>query len=405
MSIGINEMMPGARNCFQQWAKVKQGEEVVILTDTSVDPWVIEAYRIAAEELTDRVYVLSMNLAMGGSDLNKLVDYLTCKRWPNFVGKSILNADVVLIATIFTHHLLIGDFGIENASDLRDKFGVRGIKTSILSREGLSSEWSRYPADLTNGIKKFAHEAIRRATNGDYENAKVRVTDPEGTDLAFTGFSFGTSSTFAMAGKETFMIDWQNPVVGTNPSKPEPNAEGRLVSSSLHVGPIPTIEITIEKGKAVNLKGGGAIGKKWKMAWEKWKDLSSLKRRETYRHEGPGVNWLEEMMWGTHPKAIRLDKSWQGSPAAHGWMGGTRRSGILHFGFGGGYHENYHHRDIELLFPTVQINNELIIEEGRLIVLDWPETRALASQYGDPDELLTEDWIPSYPKNWMPTES
>ena len=38
-----------------------------------------------------------------------------------------------------------------------------------------------------------------------------------------------------------------------------------------------------------------------------------------------------------------------------------------------------------------------LIEKGRLVSLDNPEVRALASRYGNPDQLLTEDWRPEIP--------
>ena len=38
-----------------------------------------------------------------------------------------------------------------------------------------------------------------------------------------------------------------------------------------------------------------------------------------------------------------------------------------------------------------------LLEKGHMTSLDNPEVRALASRYGDPDYLLTEDWIPEVP--------
>jgi len=38
-----------------------------------------------------------------------------------------------------------------------------------------------------------------------------------------------------------------------------------------------------------------------------------------------------------------------------------------------------------------------LIDNGRLTSLDNAEVRALASRYGDPDQLLAEDWRPEIP--------
>jgi hypothetical protein len=38
-----------------------------------------------------------------------------------------------------------------------------------------------------------------------------------------------------------------------------------------------------------------------------------------------------------------------------------------------------------------------IVNKGRMNSLDSPEVRALTSRYGDPKELLAEDWVPEIP--------
>ena len=43
-----------------------------------------------------------------------------------------------------------------------------------------------------------------------------------------------------------------------------------------------------------------------------------------------------------------------------------------------------------LLRPTIRLNGELICERGRLSALDDPRVRAIASKYGDPDQLLAQ---------------
>lgn len=38
-----------------------------------------------------------------------------------------------------------------------------------------------------------------------------------------------------------------------------------------------------------------------------------------------------------------------------------------------------------------------LTDKGRITAMDDPEVRQLASRYGDPDELLREDWVPAIP--------
>jgi hypothetical protein len=54
------------------------------------------------------------------------------------------------------------------------------------------------------------------------------------------------------------------------------------------------------------------------------------------------------------------------------------------------------------MFPTYEITTKerktiKVIDNGRLTALDDPEVRELARKYGDPDEILKEDWIPRIP--------
>lgn len=50
-----------------------------------------------------------------------------------------------------------------------------------------------------------------------------------------------------------------------------------------------------------------------------------------------------------------------------------------------------------LLPPGVWVLSRYVIENGRLTALDHPEVRELAAKYGDPDEILREDWVPQIP--------
>ncbi len=94
------------------------------------------------------------------------------------------------------------------------------------------------------------------------------------------------------------------------------------------------------------------------------------------------------------------------------------RSGVIHWGLGVSrnssalpavrewYEENkpavsgHHH--IHTYFNTMDFTMEdgqqlRYIDKGHLTLLDDPEIREIASKYGDPDEILTEKWIPAVP--------
>jgi hypothetical protein len=47
-------------------------------------------------------------------------------------------------------------------------------------------------------------------------------------------------------------------------------------------------------------------------------------------------------------------------------------------------------------YVTFEVDGEKLVDRGHLTVLDDPEVRRVAAKYGDPDELLREDWIPEF---------
>jgi hypothetical protein len=125
----------------------------------------------------------------------------------------------------------------------------------------------------------------------------------------------------------------------------------------------------------------------------------------------PGLFWLWEVAIGTNPKITRPAGIELLSSGGFEWE--RRRSGVIHLGFGTRWRGSeevwagergllYGHLHIHLLFPTFTIFSRDgeprdIIRNGRLTALDDPEVRDLASRYGNPDQLLSEDWIPSIP--------
>jgi hypothetical protein len=168
--------------------------------------------------------------------------------------------------------------------------------------------------------------------------------------------------------------------------------------------PFPQIKIYIEKGKIQEIKGGGPYGEAWKKLHE---STLNIKYPE---FPDKGLFWLWEMAIGTNPKVRRPNSVLR--------LSGTNeversRSGVIHVGFGTRWRGEserwaatnglpYGHLHVHLLFPTYVIKTKTgqeitVIENGHLTVLDDPEVRELAKKYGDPDELLKEDWIPKIP--------
>ena len=177
---------------------------------------------------------------------------------------------------------------------------------------------------------------------------------------------------------------------------------GTFVSDHLHAGRIPRIEMEIEGGRVVNVKGGGKIGAWMRDYYAKYEDV------EYPLFPGSGVNWVEYAVWGFYPvpdfKPLpeTADMAWSGKMWANNI---DLKAGVVHLAMGtaaGGFtakftKENgypFHHKDFVLFRPTLTVDGETIIDAGHLTALDDPQIRAVAAKYGDPDKLLKQTWHP-----------
>jgi hypothetical protein len=67
----------------------------------------------------------------------------------------------------------------------------------------------------------------------------------------------------------------------------------------------------------------------------------------------------------------------------------------------------YGHLHIHLLLPSLEIETRrgkrvTVLERGHMAVLDDPEVRRAAAEFGDPDQMLRADWQPGIPGITLP---
>lgn len=409
MAIQLSDMMKGTLNCARNVCPIKQGESVLLVADTTTDPLIIEAYRIAYMSEGGVVSVITIPANGAGSTpseitLNTLVGLI-----PSVVVGAIKEADLCINLSGYAD--MHGIYGTGHSKyglsplDFWEKYHTRMLSVVISNKEALASDWATYPQPLFQYLNYKAHEHLFQAVGGDFDHAKVHVTDPQGTDISFEGFKMCTRGDIKDVNGTSPINTFGTEQVGFIPYEPKPdgaNANGVIVSTSIHPGAVPKMTAYVENGRVVRLEGGGEVSGAWMRDFERGKNASAEGRETTFGvAPGPGINWLEEVMYGVHPRSFRLGHSYryQGSEAFQAWVGGTRRSSVLHFGFGGGKDEWYRHRDMEVFFPTLTVNGVNLIENGRLAILDFPEVIAEAEKYGDPEVLLREKWIPELPPN------
>jgi hypothetical protein len=289
----------------------------------------------------------------------------------------------------------------------------------------LQSQMSTYPGDVWQLAEEQLLEPLVYVD-------RVEAKDPEGLDLwaditddmaqrwaagAYQRghlYMFPNQATgrfgYSFVSYPAFQAKWL-------PREPISRANGTIAGTQGHGGFFPRWEITFTNGFISDVKGGGAQGEALK-EFVKWDKLNNL----TYPyHNQPGFWYLYEIAFGSHPKAFRhpipLLKTGSTSPD-------RVRSGVIHWGLGirlwhdpdaptesktwrefseknnvpfdHGWHTHTYFTTYKVRLRNANkwVN---LLDKGHMTTLDNPEVRALASRYGDPNYLLTEDWIPEVP--------
>ena len=195
---------------------------------------------------------------------------------------------------------------------------------------------------------------------------------------------------------------------------------GYIASTNSHASNHPRIQIKIKDGYVQEVKGGGLYGDGFRL-WLTYPKINEL----VWPHQKKaGFWWLFEAGTATNPKYFK-------HPAevlVGDNLSERNAGGVIHWSFGSEVksgpepgkekmatspkslafgkehalpvgHAMHNHT----LLPTYQIRLRetgkwvTLIEHGQVQAGKDPEVRALASRYGNPDELLRRDWTPEIP--------
>lgn len=401
----VDQLLPGARYYLEHGIKIEKGEQVLIVDDSTVgDPLITSAWARAAKERGAIVDVVTLDLTSHratpevGPLGSEAVSW-----WPTWLEHAILKADATLVLTpLNINH------GIKR-SLVEEKWnrGRIALPGNIYTREQLAfTKWTTYPAELDVALQRKLYEW----TDVDSGVKVFRITDPLGTDLTFTQdidrkwirehFPYDLNRIeVALTHRTEYMFHHNKVSPGLSR---KPDARGVIVATSMATGPIPNLKLRIEGGRIVKVEGEGPTAEGWREGVEQQKNIDY-----GFPH-GKGAAWVEGVYIGTHPKVIRPDFFNQNYFNEQGsynyWWCDIKRSGFIHIGFGKGWSGSdglkedlpAWHSDVFLPYPTVYVNGRKIIDNGHLLALDDPEIRRIAAKYGDPDELLREEWVPAY---------
>jgi hypothetical protein len=285
----------------------------------------------------------------------------------------------------------------------------------------LASPGTMFPEEVLNLVDRKGWEIIRQAKT-------ARFTDPEGTDIQWTWLPEywqvveGTHPTIKTAGggpasgpsgyvygrgaSEDPLIPGHLMGVAEGIVLPDSDAEGVIGATTNHMGPFPQMKLFFKGGEITRIEGGGEFGELWRQYLDKMKTVHYP------LYPRPGAGFLMEAAIGTNPKETRQYNVMEAPEFKFNWVDERRRSGVVHWGAGsillenaewayardlpaGHFHTHQYFGTYEATMPDGK--NVLLLNKGRLTPLDDPEVRRVAAKYGDPDELLREDWIPAIP--------
>jgi len=301
--------------------------------------------------------------------------------------------------------------------------GARGQKRSVLKEYGekfkgnwLGNNWEEfssrawtYPDEVTVAIEEKIIAVLGEAS-------AVRITDPEGTFLEYP-LSAEEAKRWQMSAPCPGHL-FLDPLQATSeecsrvPVAIPPvfrDLNGVLAGTSNHRGFFPRMELVFEHGRLVEVRGGGKYGEIIEDMMEKYADVHWPEYPEK------GYFWYCDCALCTMVKSFRrtsdlFDSHW-GFPN----LGERNRAGVFHMGIGsrrGASNHLAYARDNGLPLGHIHVHNyfatfeiELrgtnswykIVDKGWLTAMSDPEVRAMASRYGDPDELLSYDWVPPLP--------
>ena len=292
------------------------------------------------------------------------------------------------------------------------------------NRYEIMSGITTYPADVWQLTEDQTMEPLAYVD-------KIHVTDPEGTDASadlidveaqrWSKGAYHRGHLFLFPPQATGRFGYSvvnYPAIDKEYLAPEPLVlvNGVIAGTKGHTGFYPRWEIHFKDGYVNAVKGGGTYGDLLRefLNYPKINDLAY----PYYEHKG--YFYLHEMALGTNPKYFRNpDYMFHGSLIPE-----RMHAGVFHFGLGlelihdpdsatdskafqkfgaqfnlpilhGWHTHNY--------FATYQVHLRntdkwvTLVDKGHMTALDNAEVRALASRYGNPDVILSEDWIPEIP--------
>jgi hypothetical protein len=266
---------------------------------------------------------------------------------------------------------------------------------------------------------------------------RYEVSDPEGTVMwgdvtaeeanSWTEGSYQQGHLYMLPSQASGRYPYSRinyPAIGNTWIEPrQTRTHGIVASTNSHATNHARIEVYLKEGYIEKVEGGGLYGDGMRVSLQ----YPRINEVLWPYQEKPGFWWLYEAGTATNPKYFKHP----GEILAGENLSERNAGGVIHWSFGTEIqngpepgntmmspvtlefaeanqlpvgHGMHHHT----LLPTYQVrlrdtgNWITLIEHGIIQTYFDPEVRALASRYGNPDELLRRDWIPEIPGITIP---
>ncbi len=337
---GIIELMPGVRNLLE-YAQLKPGEKVLILTEHTVDPVVLQALAAGVAYVGGDVHLMSVApFSPGGWDREN----------PSSIPPAAHSeADLVIACTWWAEvHTETMFFSVVGRK--QKKF----VSLHMAATASALATGARWPVEIYYAVLRKAHAIL--GSGGD-----LHVTTPSGTDVTFRGIELTPDDGPLTPG------GWRPfPYGGANfyPA----DTEGVFVVDDSTVTGVPEepCRVYMKDNVVERIEGG--------------------READQIRAYGPGGYYMRHALLGLNPK-VRIAGGTQFEREKHA---GAFYLGIdgLTDGVADPSQPGYAHCDCQMDRPTITVGGELIVEHGNLLLLDDLEVREVAAKFGPPEILL-----------------
>jgi hypothetical protein len=386
---------------FIGYGATRPGDRVLIGVDTQTDPDLTHAVATALREMGARVDVVVAQVEEDREfdDLDEIRVAMRRRPWVEEPRRWEGTPWIEDLARTRGYDLLIhGKGGAIPKVEHRYEGFPWVVKDHFAAGPNL------FPRDLHRLINERTWSRITSNTG-----ARLHLSDPEGTSLSLTILDAPLRDTtrhdYGLSPKWGHLMAHPPTPIG-----PDDDTRGVIAGTLNHFSrPFPRIEVDVERGRMTGNRGGGAYGEAWRSLEEESRDTQYPSFPE------PGLFWIWEIAIGTNPKIVRPANIQALSSGGFEWE--RRRAGIIHCGLGTRWRSSeevwagerrllYGHLHVHLMAATLTVETATgrvpVIENGRLSAYDDPEVRDLAARYGDPDQVLHDDWVPEIPGITVP---